>query len=56
METVTIVESEREKGFNYSATRGKYYACNRTKYGCTAKFINENGKAINMNINHNHLK
>jgi hypothetical protein len=54
METDTVVESEREKGFNYSATKGKYYACNRTKYGCKAKFVNEKGKAVNININHNH--
>lgn len=56
METETLVESEQEKGFNYSTTRSKYYACNRAKYGCTAKFINNNGKAININLNHNHSK
>jgi hypothetical protein len=52
METGAIVESEREKGFSYSATRGKYYTCNRTKYGCKAKFTTENGVVISMVLNH----
>src|SRR5207253_3027619 len=52
METETIVESEREKGFNYSATRGKYYTCNRAKYGCKAKFTTENDVVISMVLNH----
>ena len=43
METATLIGSEREKGFTYSATKGKYYACNRSKYGCKAKFTTENG-------------
>jgi hypothetical protein len=54
METGALVESERVKGFNYSVTKSKYYACNRAKYGCKAKFINEDGKVININLNHNH--
>lgn len=52
METEAVVESEREKGFNYSSTKSKYYACNRAKYGCKAKFTIENGVVVSMVLNH----